>query len=343
MEEFHYQKLSSDGKACYQRIFKAMQRLELSVFLRPRVQGSTVSDVLNAISYDHPELYYVDFRYLSYRVSPLIASLNLRYYPNRQATVNRLEEKLQSILKSSQFCGLKNDYDRYRWLHDYLVRSVRYQNNATETPDHHPEAYSAIGPLLNGYGVCEGIAKAYQLLCDRAGLPCSVLTGNSTLEGFGEDTTHAWNLIRFGSDYTHVDVTWDLCLSVSTGYVRYDYFCLADRFQHRDHRYTASPVCNSEQYSLYARTGTSFATSSDLQKYLERELRKGTTLLQFRSDTNRASGDVLIKSINEQVNQAISRFIAYPCTISMFYNKTQYCFFFKISRATCRSSTTLGR
>ena len=55
------------------------------------------------------------------------------------------------------------------------------------------------GPLLEGEGLCQAYAYAYQYLCHRAGLWCITASGGC----------HAWNMVMLedGSTY-HVDLTW---------------------------------------------------------------------------------------------------------------------------------------
>ena len=63
---------------------------------------------------------------------------------------------------------------------------------------------------MYGEAVCDGIAKAYKLLCDEAGILCAVVTGSNG----GLD---AWNVARVAGHWAHVDVTDDLALPRSCG------------------------------------------------------------------------------------------------------------------------------
>lgn len=332
MKEYHFQKLNACGQKCYQRILKAIERTELSVFLGPGTRTEDISTAIQAIEYDHPELYYTDFRYLSCNSAPWSTALNLRYYPNRSATLNRVEEKLHSLLTAPSYIALTTSLAKYRYLHDFLVRTVKYQSNATSQPEHFPEAYSVTGPLLNGYGVCEGIAKAYKLLCDRAGLDCLLVTGRSRLENLAAEEDHAWNIIFPDAQPTHVDVTWDICGSIPCGCVRYDYFGLSDAHMQLDHQYVDYPACTTDEYSYFYRMKCSFQTSTELQHFLEREAPKKLIFLYFRADTSRAAGERLAKAIQKQVTDTVSRYSSVPCQISMFSNTTQKCFLFKFQR-----------
>ncbi len=60
---------------------------------------------------------------------------------------------------------------------------------------------TAYDALLNKESNHEGLALAYQLLCDQAGLPCMVVRG----ERNGEP--HFWNIIQIRQEYRHVDLS----------------------------------------------------------------------------------------------------------------------------------------
>lgn len=96
------------------------------------------------------------------------------------------------------------DGDRYtqlKTMHDTLCERVVYDLSA-------PRAHSASGALLDGRAVCDGYAKAFKLLCDRAGIPCVIVAGNAE-QGEGQEP-HAWNYVQMEDGLWYaVDVTWD--------------------------------------------------------------------------------------------------------------------------------------
>ena len=58
--------------------------------------------------------------------------------------------------------------------------------------------------LIEGSANSEGAALAYKLLCDRAGVPCTVVCGQ--LDG----RTHFWNIALLGNTYRHLDLSFGL-------------------------------------------------------------------------------------------------------------------------------------
>ena len=88
--------------------------------------------------------------------------------------------------------------------------NVSYTN--TKDAKNHVD-YSA---FLYSTTVCDGYARAYQHLMQAANIE-SYNIGSQT---------HAWNMIKLGNHYFHVDVTWDD--GTGTGNYGYGYFLLSD-------------------------------------------------------------------------------------------------------------------
>ena len=79
-------------------------------------------------------------------------------------------------------------------LHNWLIYNAHY--------DYTYSNYAANGVLVLGTGVCDSYSRAYGLLLTKVGIENKRLTGDA---GGG----HAWNLVRIGGQWYHVDCTWD--------------------------------------------------------------------------------------------------------------------------------------
>ena len=87
-------------------------------------------------------------------------------------------------------------------LHDRLAAQVMYDGSAAN-------AHDAYGALVDGKAVCEGYAKAFQYLLQKAGMQSFLITGSSTNPVSGTAEGHAWNVVRVAGEYYHVDTVWD--------------------------------------------------------------------------------------------------------------------------------------
>lgn len=92
------------------------------------------------------------------------------------------------------------------------------------------------GCLLYNRAVCSGISQAYALLLNRAGVECKCISGVS----YGMD--HAWNIVKIGKYWYHVDLTWDLLFKAAHG--KYAWFMCTDQEIRKDHSDYTSRVAN---------------------------------------------------------------------------------------------------
>ena len=142
------------------------------------------------------------------------------YEIGNAAAKPQLSQKIAQVVNS---CRAEDAWQTALNLHDWLTNNAYYDLNY--------EYYGVDGVLLRGYGVCDSYSKAYQMLCDAAGVPVSRVTGWA-----GE--SHAWNAIEIDGEWYYVDVTWDdpagAALALS-GEENRDYFCLNDDLMSLDH------------------------------------------------------------------------------------------------------------
>ncbi|MBM6926610.1 S-layer homology domain-containing protein [Pseudoflavonifractor phocaeensis] len=151
-------------------------------------------------------------------------------------------EKADEILAQVVTDGM-SDYDIAKVLHDYLVLNCAYDYDNYRQGTIPSESYTAEGALLKGTAVCSGYANAYQLLMQRAGIPCEYVSGYAT-------GSHAWNVVEIDGQWYHVDATWDDPVPDREGYVRYDYFLKSDSYMRANlhSRWTSDRVCTSTRY-----------------------------------------------------------------------------------------------
>lgn len=93
---------------------------------------------------------------------------------------------------------------------------------------------------------CEGYAKAFQYLLQKAGMQSFLITGSSTNPVSGTAEGHAWNVVRVAGEYYHVDTVWD----DQGEHIFYAYFNKTTDAISEDHTIDttayALPTCKSE-------------------------------------------------------------------------------------------------
>lgn len=115
--------------------------------------------------------------------------------------------------------GLTDDRDKYRALHDLLVRSCVYDLDTAESQgamDGSSAPFTAYGALVDGKAVCAGYARAYVLLCQAAGLDAIYVSD--------AEMNHGWNAVRLDGETYFIDCTFDDPVPDQGEYVSHEYF-----------------------------------------------------------------------------------------------------------------------
>lgn len=211
---YHYRKLSSNAQNAYAKIAFALKRYSSAAVIDtvPNLQK-----VLDAVRDDNPHFFYVDWGAFLYG-SRMQAEKTVIYFKYRiQRTVAK--QYLEQINVIAEGLKSNSDYSTMRKVHDYLAKTVKY-NPRVESGDsiYRINDHNVIGPLFEKMAVCEGIARAYQILLKHLNIECTYMSGfvnTSRVRGY-----HAWNLVRYNGKIKKVDVTWDL----NDGKVGHQYF-----------------------------------------------------------------------------------------------------------------------
>ena len=237
MEPYYYQQMNKQRQAVYHAILQGITALA-DEFQIPAIEGPELYDVFFQLRLDHPEIFWAtSFKYKFFKGSP-----NYIFIPEYIFEKNKIREHQKALKarvdKLARTAKNFSDIEKEKYVHDFICENVRY--------DKLKKAYSheIIGPLGQGVGVCEGIAKSVKILCDALNLWCIIaICGNNPEKGI--KYRHTWNIIRLDGKYYHLDATFDNSLGRSGSgepEIRYDYFNLDDKAVFRDHEPLIAPA-----------------------------------------------------------------------------------------------------
>ena len=284
--DFYYEALNQTGKGVFKKILRAAEHGMLSVPLPGVFHIEAVEKALEALSFDHPELFYIDFSQVLFTrtAAGMRVDLGALMPPGkRDASVRRLAQITAESLRQMHLSGGESAEQIYLRVHNRLVHTVTYDESAASDPKKKPNAFTAYGALAEGKAVCEGIAKAFRLLCACAGAAdVMLIQGTSACEGRGQMTAHAWNAVRTGDGWAHIDVTWDLNLSAECGRNRYDYHMIPDEWIRTDHHFRAEQECRCADESFFVQNSCLIRSTAELKAYLNNALERGEEHLYFR-------------------------------------------------------------
>lgn len=204
----------------------------------------------DAYRMDHPEVFYIDFDYLSVSVGmkngSYVASLGTgradHYYiadgftseSEVNAAIAALDGKVSAIV--SQADKKEGSVEKIRSVNAQLVQATEYSFCATadENGTTYEEGAAWIrnpyGALVNGKAVCEGYARAFKMAMDRLGIECVLVQGVAQAEANGGYEPHMWNYVRIDGGWYAVDVTWN-----DTAGNAEDYFLRGNAVMKLDH------------------------------------------------------------------------------------------------------------
>ena len=241
MEQYYYNHMNKAQQAAYHSILSGVKNLA-DEFQIPALEGEELYNVFFQMRLDHPEIFWVSsYKYRYYKDSP-----NLIFIPeylfdkkkiceHQKAMTARVEKLIRPAQKLSE-------WEKEKYVHDFICENIRY--------DKLKKSYSheIIGPLGQGVGVCEGIAKAVKVLLDALGVWCVIaICGNNP----------------------------------ETSEICYDYFNLDDSQIFRDHEPLIAPAphCGDHEHFYYKEKKLSFTKKEDVYKRSLQAAKKGRVLI----------------------------------------------------------------
>ncbi len=292
MEPYYYSQMNKQQQRIYQVIKSGLESLSQSFDVQ-RVEGRELSDIFYKLRLDSPEIFYAPtFHYSFYedstrvKIKPDYLFEKNKIREHQMAMSSRVE-KLARVVKD------KNDWEKEQYIHDFICENVTYDKLKKQY------SHEILGPLGQGIGVCEGIAKSVKILCDKLSIPCIVAISENNPDK-NIKYRHAWNVIQINGVWYHLDATFDNSLGKKEA--RYDYFNLDDKSIFKDHEPVIYkvPACSEGDHFYYKEKKLSFTKQEDVAKRCQQAIKKGKVL------TFHWRGGYLTKAVLEELLQIIA-------------------------------------
>ncbi len=269
---YYYAQLNKEQQRAYYAMKEGLLNLRDS-FAVPMLSGKELSDIYFMIRMDCPEIFYsVTFTYKYYPDSTVVELVPQYLFPKNKIKEHRqaMEARVRKLALQAKDLDEKG---KELFIHDFIVENVKYDKLKKEY------SHEIIGALGNGVAVCEGMAKAVKILCDALDIWCIIALSEANPDK-GIKYRHAWNVVRIGGQYYHLDATFDNTLS-KDGTVRYDYVNLSDKQIFRDHEPVIwrVPVCGDNDRFYYREKKLSWTTIEEVQNRTKQAVKKGKVLL----------------------------------------------------------------
>ena len=129
-----------------------------------------------------------------------IMEIDLQYTQPVAALRDMKQAVEESVNAAAEYIRYRQtDREKAELLYTYMTERFSYESRPTVTP-----VYDA---LCAGVADAAGLAAAWQLVCDRAGVECWTVTGLRN----GQE--YVWNIISLDGEYRHVDLMEDILRS----------------------------------------------------------------------------------------------------------------------------------
>ena len=167
---------------------------------------------INALKYDDPMLFFIDFTQIDYdysifRNNVVISSDNCYiegiYNQNQlEQMLNELEEKRTEIYLMMDENW--TDYQKVYFVNEYLVENVEYDQTLSGVFVH-----TVYGSIVDGLAVCDGYSYGVQYLLDGLGITNLVCAGEAYNPSTGSSEGHMWSYVKLYDHWYGLDTTWN--------------------------------------------------------------------------------------------------------------------------------------
>lgn len=289
--------------------------------VRVRFPGAQLSEaditlLYEAFSRDNPHMFYLDriYRMEGHKDkdgNPFYDTMMLHFRFTAEERIRyaaELEEAADRLLKNLP--TEKDPYFTELYLHDRLNEDCTYDvEAAADKQGSDVMAYTVYGALVDGSAVCEGYARAMQLLLNRVGIAATVINGTAV----ETEEAHMWNLIRLNDTHYYLDPTWND--NQDKGY--HTYFNITSEELDKTHRIApnqaAAVTCTATKDNYFVRNNTYVDTyhRQSIAEIIAARVRQGDTNVQLKFAPDKfnngllflKNGPLTFELVNEQLSK----------------------------------------
>lgn len=218
---------------------------------------------------DDKPLYYWLAKSISVSGDALVLAIDEEYAQgtDRVAQNNKLYKTIDEYVKCVDG---ESAYSVAFAFHDRIIDKIDYAYAANGSPEDASWAHSIIGAFEKEKAVCEGYARAFQLLLNVFNIENVFVTGDSSNEH------HAWNMVKLDDGkYYWYDLTFDDTPRSYWG-ISHNYACANDESFGKNHTADNSSTWGTDYLYDLPEASTTAYNGSEI-KYLDKFTLEGTS------------------------------------------------------------------
>lgn len=283
-ERYYYSIMEPFEREAYKKIYEGIKAYALNILITLPLTKEKIEKIYRKVLFDNPLFFYINQTVIKMRYCPGEFILMPEYIfriSESEAITRDIRKVVNKVSTSAQkYSG--NEFRLEKYFHDSMVKSIVYDHDALTAKDKY-NAFSVVGAFLDKTAVCEGIAKAFKVLCNEHAIKCIVALGKASPDRiYDEESYHAWNLVKINGESYHVDVTWDNRYhDEGAEHISYDYFNLTTSEILIDHQpEDVLPLCTSEKLNYFTCTDSNVSTFEELCRLIRN--RRHLKMIVFR-------------------------------------------------------------
>lgn len=323
---YFYQHLPENLKAGYDAVAGGIVSFQKKIQVAGAKSKKDVEKVLDAVIFDNPLLCYFNPNKFGISSIGSYFSLNIEYIYDRKKAMQimkQVDEKADFII--DQFITEDmTDYEKCLAIHDYMTENIGYNFSALSVSFVY-DAFTVEGAIFKHQAVCSGIAKAIALLLHKLGITCLVVSGTSDIDE--NEIGHAWNIVKLGDKYYHIDATWDLQEVNHFTSRSHMYMNLDDESILMNHTWELEdyPTCNSEAENYYVKAKRYFRTMRSFELYVQKFLKAKLKYMDVRFASTLVIPDDRGKMLADIIKKTAQN-MGLSYQISFLFNSCNYVF-----------------
>lgn len=311
IDKYYYNTLNEKEKQVYREILSGIRENKDVIRVETENAGK-VNQIYEFVLNDFPEIFWCSgaAKTTAYQVKEGGYSEFCPEYTYdgeiKKQMQKDIEKETNAFLETSGITQLRSDYEKIKYVYEYVVQSVDYVSDAKDSQN----LYSG---LVNKKSVCAGYAKEVQYLLEKAGVFCTYVTGET------KGQPHAWNLVRCEGNYYYVDSTWGDPVFLQSGEVeipkeqqiQYDFLCCSEEELFRTHMLSGEisfPSCTSVRDNYYVKEGCYYQRYDEdrMNKQLNGAISQGEKMTVFKFSNQEAYKESREKLLENLIPSAAS-------------------------------------
>lgn len=277
---YAYETLTAKEKELYDLIYQGVIDLRYKVCAEDAYTLEEWVKIYGLVYNQEPELFYMGSK---------IKVGKLFYLTKDSEVINQMQKDIDAVADKlvAEANGKSSTFEKLKVFHDYLVLNSTFELNEEGSYEYNASIYNAFGSgEPQGNIQCIGYAKAVQYLCDKAGISCMVVTGETEA-----GQTHAWNVVDVDGVWYNLDCTWDdpILKTANHKNIRYNYFLVPDKYIddlthfHRSQKklssgdyitYFTPPACTETAQNYFVKNGLVYSDFASAEAAIKAEIER---------------------------------------------------------------------